>query len=125
MKYIILFSLVLLTASCGNSQPDTDPAINIPVDDPVQNAFVPDLTAGIDLADQNVCRTNMQVAASAIAIYQAQYGELPATLEETSSGSVVCPHGGRFLYAVEGQSWTVTCPADIPHGSITDGACDW
>lgn len=124
MKYLILFSLILLIASCGNSQPETDPAINIPVGETVAPALhTPNLMGGINLADQNICRTNMQSHATSIVMYQAQHGELPATIEEI--GSATCPDGGEYRYAVNGQSWTIDCPASPSHGSITDGACSW
>lgn len=127
MKYLFLFSFVLLVVSCGNPQPETDPAINIPVEESateiISNIPTPNLMGGINLANQNVCRANMQSLATSIVMHQAQHGELPATLEEV--GSAICPDGGAYRYVVSGQSWTIDCPASPSHGSITDGAGSW
>ncbi len=127
MKHLFLFSFVLLFVSCGNPQPDTDPAINIPVEESaaeiISDIPTPNLTGGINLANQNVCRVNMQSHATSIVIYQAQHGEFPATIEEI--GSAICPDGGAYRYVLNGQSWTIDCPSSPSHGSITNGACSW
>ncbi len=123
MKYFTVLFLIVLMAGCGGSQPETDPAINIPADEILSGVNAPNLTAGIDLANQNVCRTNMLAISSAISMYQVQHGELPSSLEEV--GSSICPDGGSYRYTVSGQNWTVNCPASPAHGSVSNGTSSW
>lgn len=117
-----LFILLILLVGCGN-QPETDPAINIPADEVRGSA--PDLTAGIDRANQEVCRANMQTAASSIAMYFAQNGELPATLEEATGVPMFCPDGGEYTFTAEDGSWRVECPGEPSHGAVEDGIPIW
>ncbi len=124
MKYFAVFSLILLMAGCGGAQPETDPAINIPAEEAMPDASAPDLTAGIDLANQNVCRANMYALAASIAMYQSQNGELPATLEEATV-SAACPDAGAYRYVVDGQSWRLECQAEPSHGFIENGNSSW
>ncbi len=125
MKYMLVLSLFLLIAACGSPQPETDPAINISAEDiapgTASGVNIPNFNAPIDLTKQNVCRTNMQSAAAFIVMYQAQHSELPSVFEEALS----CPEAGTYEYSVEGNSWTISCPAHPSHGSITDGTKSW
>jgi len=124
MKYLILFSFVLIVAGCGgNSQPETDPAINIPVDEVISGIAVPDLGAGIDLADQNVCRVNMLAVSTSITMYQVQHGEFPSSLEEISRSG--CPDAGAYGYTLTGQSWKLECLSVPSHGFIENGNTSW
>ncbi len=126
MKYLLVFSLFLLIAACGSPQPETDPAINISAEDIAPDTVasgvnIPNFNAPIDLTKQNVCRTNMQTAAATVTMYQIENSELPHTYD----GPLSCPEAGTYEYAVEGNSWTLKCPANPPHGSITDGTTSW
>lgn len=130
MKYFAVLSLVLLMAGCGNPQPETDPAINIPAEDvnlevPASGVNVPNLTAGIDLANQNACRANMYAVAASITMYQAQHGELPATIEQAMGGSPICPDAGAYRYTIDGQNWKLECQAVPSHGFIENGGANW
>ncbi|MCK5785762.1 MAG: hypothetical protein KAH54_04280 [Candidatus Sabulitectum sp.] len=123
MKITAFLFLVVLAAGCGSQQPETDPAINISATDVIAEVAVAHLTSGIDLANQNVCRANLLTISASIAMYQAQNGELPATLGEV--GSTICPEAGAYKYVVDGQNWTVSCPATPSHGSVESGASSW
>ncbi|MCD4707858.1 MAG: hypothetical protein K8S62_08980 [Candidatus Sabulitectum sp.] len=129
MKYFAAFSLILLMTGCGGAQPETDPAINIPAgevtpEEDVSDVNVPNLTAGIDLANQSACRANMHAIAASVVMYQAQNGLLPATLAEVGVPAI-CPDAGAYRYTVDGQSWTLDCPANPTHGSIANGVSNW
>lgn len=125
MKYLVVLAFVLFWAGCGGSQPETDPAINIPVEEEaIGEVNVPDLNAPINLANENVCHVNMQTAATSIVMYQAQHGNIPATLAEAGAVSV-CPEGGSYIYTVEGQSWKLECAATPSHGFIENGSSSW
>ncbi len=123
MKYFIIPLLIVLMSGCGSSQPETDPAINIPVDEVISGIAVPDLGAGIDLADQNVCRVNMLAVSTSITMYQVQHGELPSSLEEISRSG--CPDAGAYRYTLTGQSWKLECLAVPSHGFIENGNTSW
>lgn len=124
MKCLLALSLFLLLIGCGGNQPQTDPAINISAEE-IETVNAPDLTAGIDRANQEVCRTNMQMAASNIVMYQAQNGTLPGSLSEASSVPARCPEGGEYIYTVENGSWKLECPANPSHGFIENGTASW
>lgn len=115
--------LIMLVLACGE-KPETDPAINIP-GDAIQAIATPDLTSGINLAEQNACRVNMQTASASIAMVQAQTGEIPQTLGEALSIPISCSEGGSYTYTVEGDSWKLECPAHPSHGCIEDGRASW
>lgn len=114
-----LMILLFLFAGCGQ-QPETDPAINIPS----STVNTPDITSGIETANENVCRANMQTVAAGIMMYQAENGSLPEDLDQLSVPAV-CPDGGKYLYTVEGSVWQLSCPADPCHGSMVNGTPDW
>ena len=122
MKCLLTLSLILL--GCGGNQPETDPAINIPASE-ISTANAPDITAGINRANLEVCRTNMQLAATNIAMYQAQNGTLPESMEEASSTAVRCPDCGDYNYSTENGSWKLECPAEPSHGFIENGTPGW
>ncbi len=122
MKHLSAFFAVILLAGCGN-QPETDPAINIPASE-VEPAGAPDITAGIDRANLEVCRANMQTAGASILMYQASNGSLPSTLEEAGV-SAVCPEGGRYEYTMENGAWRLECPCEPSHGTMENGTPDW
>lgn len=124
MKCLLASILFLFLLGCGGNQPDTDPAINISAEE-VETANAPDLTAGIDRANQEVCRANMQIAASNVVMYQAQNGTLPESMDEASSVPVQCPEGGEYIYTVENGSWKIECPASASHGFIENGTSSW
>ncbi len=124
MKWFTVAASIMLFAGCGSPQPETDPAINIP-GDAIQAIATPDLTSGIDLAEQNACRANMQTVSASITMVQAQTGTVPATLEEALSVPVSCPEGGSYTYTVEGDSWRLECPAHPSHGYIESGRASW
>ena len=124
MKCLLVSFLFLLLIGCGGNQPGTDPAINISAEE-LETSSAPDLTAGIDRANQEVCRTNMQMAASNIVIYQAQNGTLPGSMGEASSIPVCCPEGGEYTYTVESGNWKLECPAHPSHGFIENGTSSW
>lgn len=124
MKLLLPALLLVFLLGCGNNQPETDPAINIPAS-AIETAGAPDLTAGIDLANQEVCRVNMQTASSNIVMYQAQNGTLPGSLGEASSIPAACPGGGVLEYTAEGSSWRIECPANPSHGFIENGVRSW
>lgn len=122
MKSLLVLSLFLLIAACGSPQPETDPAINISIEDITPSGVnAPNLTAGIDMANQNVCRANMLTAAASITLYKTQHSELPSSV----AGYGSCPDGGSYEYLIEGQSWTLKCPANPSHGYIIDGTDSW
>ncbi len=130
MKIFTVFVLALafLVIGCGNPQPETDPAINIPageiiLDDTTATTNAPSLTRGINLANQNVCRANMQAASAAVTMYQAQNSELPASIEEVAFA--VCPEAGSYNYTVNGSSWKVECPCEPSHGFVENGNASW
>lgn len=131
MKYLAVLALIILVAGCGgNSQPETDPAINIPLEQDAgeitdSGVNAPNLTAGIDIAEQSACRANMHAIAASIAMYQVEHGALPSTLEEVMGVAPVCPDGGNYQLVIEDNSWTVSCSAEPSHGSITDGINSW
>ncbi len=130
MKYFAFLVLAVLVTGCGgNSQPETDPAINSPsgetaLENTPSGFTTTNLTGGINRANQEVCRTNMLTAAASISMYQAQYGSPPETLAEAGVHAV-CPEAGTFRYTVDGQSWALDCPANPSHGSIRDGVSSW
>jgi hypothetical protein len=124
MKCLLASFLFLFLIGCGGKQPETDPSINIPAEE-VETVNAPDLTAGIDRANQEVCRTNMQMAASNILMFQAQNAVLPESMGEASSVPVQCPEGGEYIYTVENGSWKIECPANPSHGFIENGTASW
>lgn len=124
MKCLLASVFALLLFSCGGNQPETDPAINIPSTE-VGSGNTIDITAGIDRADQEVCRVNMQTAATAIVVYQAQNGTLPESLGQLSGIPARCPDGQEYVYTVENGSWKLECPAAQPHGCIENGSASW
>ena len=132
MKYLFTAILILFLTGCG-AQPETDPAINISSDfiDAAEEEIesgngvnAPDLNAPINLANQNICRTNMQTAAGMITMYMAQHNQPPETFEE-SGANVSCPEGFAYDYSTDGNRWTIECKAHPSHGSITDGIPNW
>jgi len=128
MKYFAFLLLAVVVAGCGGNQPDTNPAINIPGETALENASsglnVHNLTGGINRVNQEVCRTNMLAASASISMYQAQHGTLPETLAEAGIYAA-CPEAGAFRYTVDGQNWTLDCPANPSHGSVSNGASSW
>ncbi|OPX31493.1 MAG: hypothetical protein B1H09_02775 [Gemmatimonadaceae bacterium 4484_173] len=129
MKYFVFFVLAVLVAGCGGNQPDTDPAINLPsgetaMENTPSGLNAPNITGGINRANQEVCRTNMLTASASISMYQAQHGTLPETLAEAGIYAI-CPEAGEFRYNVDGQNWTLECPADPSHGSVHNGVSSW
>jgi hypothetical protein len=128
MKYFVFFVLTVLIAGCGGNQPDTDPAINLPGETAMENTpsglHAPNFTGGIDRANQEVCRTNMLIASASISMYQVQHETLPETLAEAGIYAT-CPEAGAFRYTVDGQNWTLECPADPSHGSLQNGVSSW
>ena len=123
MKWFAVLASALLLFACGSPQPETDPAINIP-GDAIQAIATPDLTSGINLAEQNACRANMQTASASITMVQAQTGAVPATLGEALNVPI-CPDGGSYIYTVEGDSWRLECPSHPSHGFIESGRASW
>jgi hypothetical protein len=124
MKCLTAFVLFVFLCGCGGNRPETDPAINISASE-VRSGSVPDLTAGIDRANQEVCRANMQIASSSITLYQAQHGILPGSMSEASSVPVRCPEGGEYIYTVENGSWKLECPESPSHGFVENGIPGW
>jgi len=128
MKYFAFLLLAVAVSGCGGNQPDTDPAINIPVETAMENTSsglnVSNITGGINRANQEVCRTNMLTVSASISMYQAQHGTLPETLAEAGIYAT-CPEAGAFRYSVEGQNWTLDCSANPSHGSMRNGVSSW
>ena len=124
MKWFAVSTIAMLIFACGSPQPETDPAINIP-GDAIDAIATPNLTAGVDLAEQSACRANMQTASTSIIMVQAQSGSLPQTLGEALSVPISCPDGGSYTFTVEGDSWRLECPANQSHGHIVDGLSSW
>jgi hypothetical protein len=128
MKYFVLFSVAVLVVGCGGNQPDTDPAISLPVETAMETASsglgVPNLTGGINMANQEVCRTNMLTASASITMYIAQHGTPPETLDEAGVHAN-CPEASAFRYTVDGQNWSLECQADLSHGSVRNGVISW
>jgi hypothetical protein len=122
--YAVLSVLVLLTGCGGGPEPETDPAINIPAGEIIDGIRTPDLTAGIDRANEEVCRVNMQTAAGCVVLYQAQSGLLPATLTEAGV-SAVCPDAGQYRYTPNGSNWKLECPATPSHGFVENSDPSW
>ncbi|PIE53568.1 hypothetical protein CSA37_00995 [Candidatus Fermentibacteria bacterium] len=123
MKHLAVFALLLLLLGCGE-KPDTDPAINIPEDE-IENAAVPDLDAGVDLARQNACRANLQTASTQVIMYISQHEGPPETLDEALSVPISCPEGGSYQYIADRDSWKIQCPAAHSHGYIENGLTSW
>jgi len=123
MKYTLLAVLFLLLTGCGDRS-ETDAGANIPSDSS-RTVSAPDITAGIDMANQEVCRANMQTASSSIIMIQAQTSSLPLSLDEAVSIPSGCPEHGRYVYTVDGNSWRLECPGSPSHGYIQDGQTSW
>lgn len=122
MKYLMILCLAVLLAGCGE-KPAAEPENDVSAED-VQTVNAPNLTAGIDMANQEVCRTNMLTASSSIVMFQAQTGNLPSSLEEAGI-SMSCPEHGRYIFTVEGNGWRLECPGTPSHGCIENGQVSW
>jgi hypothetical protein len=82
------------------------------------------------------CRSNLSTLATALAMYRAREGVYPDSLQQlngmggisssTPFHDLACPScGERYEYGVEGDGFTLACPAEEPHGEVIDGAFNW
>jgi len=118
--------LLLITAGCGATE-----EIREEVEQAASSSEGIHISAGVNLAERNSCRTLMMTLATSMEMYMAMHGNYPENLEalrEVGGTVITCPglHVQYMLNITEaGNGYTLKCP-DVPsHGSITDGNPDW
>lgn len=79
--------------------------------------------------DETICRVNMEALSMMLLTVKGSRGSLPGSLEEFQSISpayaemtVECG-GTPYIYATDGQDFTITCPNG--HGYITNDQPGW
>ena len=129
LRSAILVGIVILltvNSGCGESE-----EIREEVEQAASSGEGIHISAGVNLAERNSCRTNMMTLATSMEMYMAMHGNYPENLEDLSEvgGTVInCP-GLQVKYMLNitegGNGYTLECP-DVPsHGSVTDGNPDW
>lgn len=89
-----------------------------------------------EAATEAACRSNMSTLATALAMYKARNGEYPDSLRQlngiteasasTPFHTLECPGcGERYRYSSDGDGFTLSCPADTPHGEVSDDTFTW
>ena len=129
LRSVALSGIVILlnfTFGCGESE-----EIREEVEQAVSSSDGIHISAGVNLAERNSCRTQMMTLATSMEMYSAMHGNYPQNLEdlrEVGGTVITCPglHVQYMLNITEiGNGYTLKCP-DVPtHGSITDGNPDW
>ena len=125
---ILVGIVILLTvdSGCGESE-----EIREEVEQAASSGESIHISAGVNLAERNSCRTNMMTLATSMEMYMVMHDSYPENLEDLSEvgGTVInCP-GLQVKYMLNitegGNGYTLECP-DVPsHGSVTDGNPDW
>jgi len=121
-----IVTLLIITTGCGESE-----EIREEVEQAVSSSDGIHISAGVNLAERNACRTQMMTLATSMEMYMAMHGNYPQNLEdlrEVGGTVITCPglHVQYILNTTEaGNGYTLKCP-DVPsHGSITDGDPGW